>query len=102
MGGCFKHSSMNKGGTASFRPFRGRKPFYFIGNLVSCEIETLRGMRTRAAQKFVAKATALGARVPHAELFVLIMEECGSAAGMEQFWLSCLVKPCAARHESLL
>ena len=28
-------------------------------------------MRTRAKQKFVAKATALGARVPQAELFVL-------------------------------
>ena len=28
-------------------------------------------MRTRAKQKFVAKATALGARVPRAELFVL-------------------------------
>ena len=27
-------------------------------------------MRTRAKQKFVAKATALGARVPRAELFV--------------------------------
>ena len=29
-------------------------------------------MRTRAERKFVAKATALGARVPQAELFVLI------------------------------
>ena len=28
-------------------------------------------MRTRAKQKFVTKATALGARVPRAELFVL-------------------------------
>ena len=28
-------------------------------------------MRIRAKQKFVAKATALGARVPRAELFVL-------------------------------
>ena len=28
-------------------------------------------MRTRAKQKLVAKATALGARVPRAELFVL-------------------------------
>ena len=28
-------------------------------------------MRTRAKQKLVAKATALGARVPQAELFVL-------------------------------
>ena len=28
-------------------------------------------MRTRAERKFVAKATALGARVPLAELFVL-------------------------------
>ena len=28
-------------------------------------------MRTRAKQKFVAKATALGARVPRAEPFVL-------------------------------
>ena len=28
-------------------------------------------MRTRAKQKFVAKATALGARVPQAELFVI-------------------------------
>ena len=28
-------------------------------------------MRTRAKKKFVAKATALGARVPRAELFVL-------------------------------
>ena len=28
-------------------------------------------MRTRAERKFVAKATALGARVPQAELFVL-------------------------------
>ena len=28
-------------------------------------------MRTRATWKFVAKATALGARVPQAELFVL-------------------------------
>ena len=31
-------------------------------------------MRTRAKQKFVAKATALGARVPRAELFVLQQE----------------------------
>ena len=29
-------------------------------------------MRTRAKQKFVAKATALGARVPRAELFILV------------------------------
>ena len=29
-------------------------------------------MRTRAKQKFVAKATALGARVPQAELFILL------------------------------
>ena len=28
-------------------------------------------MRTRAKWKFVARATALGARVPQAELFVL-------------------------------
>ena len=28
-------------------------------------------MRTRAKQKFFAKATALGARVPQAELFIL-------------------------------
>ena len=28
-------------------------------------------MRTRAERKFVAKATALGARIPLAELFVL-------------------------------
>ena len=33
--------------------------------------KTLRGMRTRAKWKFVAKATALGARVPRAELFIL-------------------------------
>ena len=32
-------------------------------------------MRTRAKWKFVAKATALGARVPQAELFVLAAEE---------------------------
>ena len=30
-------------------------------------------MRTRAKRKFVAKATALGARVPQAELFVLLI-----------------------------
>ena len=29
-------------------------------------------MRTRAKQKFVAKATALGARVPQTELFVTL------------------------------
>ena len=29
-------------------------------------------MRTRAKWKFVAKATALGARVPQAELFILV------------------------------
>ena len=32
-------------------------------------------MRTRAKQKFVAKATALDARVPFAELFVLAKQE---------------------------
>ena len=32
-------------------------------------------MRTRAKWKFVAKATALGARVPQVELFVLAAEE---------------------------
>ena len=35
------------------------------------KIKTLRGMRTRAKQKFVAKVTALSARVPLAELFDL-------------------------------
>src|SRR5699024_12815712 len=34
--------------------------------------KTLRGMRTRARQKFVADATALGARVPQAELYVYV------------------------------
>ena len=34
--------------------------------------KTLRGMRTRAKWIFVAKATALGARVPQAELFILV------------------------------
>ena len=33
-------------------------------------------MRTRAEWKFVAKATALGARVPLAELFVLFIGNC--------------------------
>ena len=49
---------------------KGREFFYITGNFVPCYIKTLRGMRTRAKQKFVAKATALGARVPRAELFV--------------------------------
>ena len=31
-------------------------------------------MRARAKQKYVAKATALGARVPQAELFVLLIK----------------------------
>ena len=33
--------------------------------------KTLRGMRAHENEKYVAKATALGARVPQAELFVL-------------------------------
>ena len=44
--------------------------FYLTGNFIPCQIKTLCGMRTRAKQKYVAKATALGARVPQAELFV--------------------------------
>ena len=34
--------------------------------------KTLRGMRARAKWIFVAKATALGATVPQAELFILV------------------------------
>ena len=49
---------------------KGREFFYITGNFVPCYIKSLRGMRTRAKQKFVAKATALGGRVPRAELFV--------------------------------
>lgn len=32
-------------------------------------------MRTRAKQKFVAKATALGARVPPAELWLFLIRK---------------------------
>ena len=45
--------------------------FCLIGNFVPYQTKTLRGMRTRAKWIFVAKATALGARVPQAELFAL-------------------------------
>ena len=48
---------------------------FFNRKLRSLLKKTLRGMRTRAKQKFVAKATALGARVPFAELFVLAKQE---------------------------
>ena len=48
--------------------------FYITGNFVPCDIKTLRRMRTRAEQKYVARATALGARVPQAELFVIPQE----------------------------
>ena len=44
--------------------------FLFNRKLRSLLNKTLRGMRTRAKWIFVAKATALGARVPQAELFV--------------------------------
>ena len=40
-------------------------------------------MRTRAKQKFVAKATALGARVPRVELFVTLSGKGGT--GNEQY-----------------
>ena len=44
--------------------------FLFNRKLRSLLNKTLRGMRTRAKWIFVAKATALGARVPQAELIV--------------------------------
>ena len=44
--------------------------FLFNRKLRSLLNKTFRGMRTRAKWIFVAKATALGARVPQAELFV--------------------------------
>ena len=47
-------------------------PFLFNRKLRSLLNKTLRGMRTRAKWIFVAKATALGARVPQAELFILV------------------------------
>ena len=50
---------------------RGSAVFLFNRKLRSPLNKTLRGMRTRAKWKHVAKATALGARVPQAELFVL-------------------------------
>ena len=46
--------------------------FLFNRKLRSLLNKTLRGMRARANEKYVAKATALGARVPQAELFVLV------------------------------
>ena len=45
--------------------------FYITENCVPCDITTLRGMRTRAMQKSVAKTTAPGTRVLRTELFVL-------------------------------
>lgn len=36
--------------------------------------KTLCGVRTRAKWNFATKATALGARVPQAELFVLLIK----------------------------
>lgn len=47
------------------------RQFLFNRKLHSLLNKRLRGMRTRAKQKLVAKATALGARVPRAELFVI-------------------------------
>ena len=47
------------------------RQFLFNRKLRSLLNKRLRGMRTRAKQKLVAKATALGARVPLAELFVI-------------------------------
>ena len=46
--------------------------FLFNRKLRSLLNKTLRGMRTRAKWIFVAKATALGATVPQAELFILV------------------------------
>ena len=51
--------------------FCGGSVFCSIGNCVPYGTKTLRGMHTRAKWKFAAEATALGARVPQAELFVI-------------------------------
>ena len=48
-------------------------------------------MRTRAERKFVAKATALGARVPQAELFVL---DCLAAHIQQRVGVALLVNVC--------
>ena len=50
--------------------------FYITGNFVPCNIKTLRRMRTRAEQRFIAEATAPGARVLRAELFLRKVNIC--------------------------
>lgn len=47
--------------------------FCLIRKLHALTNKTLRGTRTRANRKFVAKATALSTRVPQAELFILYL-----------------------------
>ena len=65
----------NKGGTADYIcPYVDKGRFFISQEHSSCEIKKLRRMRARAKQKYVAKATALGARVPQAELFIIFTD----------------------------
>ena len=64
--------------------------YLFNRKLHSLLNKTLRGMRTRAKWIFVAKATALGARVPQAELFGL--SAASRSPGLPESWRALTVR----------